>query len=270
MSMRRSFRNVLLLLLLVACNKVPISGREQVNLLSEERMMTMGAQGYQDFLKKNEKKVLPEGHPKSKLVQKVGERIKNGAREYLVQNNFKDRIDGFEWAFNVVKSDMANAFCMPGGRVVFYTGIMDIADNREELIAVVMGHEVAHAVARHGNERMSQQLMIRTGATTLSVATREQPEVTQDILMQAYGVGSRLGSLKYSRKHEAEADKMGLVFMAKAGYDPHHAVDFWKKMKASTGGQPPEFLSTHPNHDTRIQELKDFMPKAMKFYKPSE
>ncbi len=241
-----------------------------MNLLSEDRMMKMGAQGYQDFLKKNKKKVLPKDHKRTKLVRKVGKKIADGAREYLVQNNHKDRIEGFDWSFNVVGSKQANAFCMPGGKVVFYTGIMDIAENREELIAVVMGHEVAHAIARHGNERMSQQLMIRTGATTLSVATREQPEVTRDILMQAYGVSSQLGSLKYSRKHESEADKMGLVFMAKAGYDPRKAVEFWKKMQEEGGEQPPEFLSTHPNHDTRIQELKDFMPKVMKFYKEKQ
>lgn len=265
--MTRSISSIFLILFLIACTKVPISKRKQMNLLSESRMMSMSEEAYGDFLKKNKSKVLPKEHPKSEQIQEIGDRIAKGAKEYLVQNNYEDRIDGFDWQFRVVKSKTANAFCMPGGRVVFYTGIMDVAQNQDALIAVVMGHEIAHAIARHGNERMSQQLMIQTGATTLSVATREQPQVTRDILLQSYGVGTKLGSLKYSRKHESEADKMGLVFMAKAGYDPEKAVEFWQKMSEQGGEQPPEFISTHPNHDSRIQTLKDFMPKAKKFYK---
>ncbi len=237
-----------------------------MNLLSEEKMMAMSKRSYASFLKEKKEKLLPKGHPKTQQVQRIGKNIAKGAKEYLVNNGHKDRIEGFDWQFRVVKSDKANAFCMPGGRVVFYTGIMEIADNKDELIAVVMGHEVAHAIARHGNERMSQQLAIRMGASTLSVATKQQPELTQEILMQAYGVGSKLGALKYSRKHESEADKMGLVFMAKAGYDPQKAVKFWKRMSRQSSGQPPEFLSTHPNHDTRIQQLEKFMPKAMKYH----
>lgn len=268
--MSRILSTFFLTLLLLGCYKVPISKRKQMNLLSEDRMMSMGGEAYDDYLKKNKGKLLPESHPKSKKLKKVGERIAEGAKEYLVQNNYEDRIKGFEWRFRVVESKTANAFCMPGGRVVFYTGIMDVADNEEEMMAVVMGHEVAHAIARHGNERMSQQLMVQTGAGTLSVATQEQPQTTRKILLQAYGVGSKLGSLKYSRKHESEADKMGLVFMAKAGYDPENAVEFWKKMSERTEGEPPQFLSTHPNHDSRISELKEFMPKAKKFYKEGD
>ena len=237
-----------------------------MNLLSDEKMMSMSERSYASFLKEKHEKLLPKDHSKSKQIQRIGKRIAEGAREYLEKNGHEERIEGFDWQFRVLKSDKANAFCMPGGRVVFYTGIMNVARYRDELIAVVMGHEVAHAVARHGNERMSQQLAIRMGASTLSVATSQQPDLTREVLMQAYGVGSRLGALKYSRKHESEADKMGLVFMAEAGYDPRSAVKFWKKMSRQSSGTPPEFLSTHPNHDSRIQDLEGFMPKAMDHY----
>lgn len=265
--MRQSLYSVLLLLFLIACYKVPISGRKQMNLLSESNVQSMSEDAFQDFKKENRDKLLPEGHPKSKQIQKIGDAIAEGAETYLKANNHGDRVEGFEWEFRVVDAPTVNAFCMPGGKVVFYTGIMDVAKNEDGLIATVMGHEVAHAIARHGNERMSQQLAIRLGASTLSVATQQQPELTREILLQSYGVGSTLGALNYSRKHESEADKMGLVFMAKAGYDPEKAVAFWKRMSEQGGEQPPEFLSTHPAHETRIQELKDFMPKAEKFYK---
>ncbi len=238
-----------------------------MNLLSEQEVMSMSLEAYNDFLKKNDEKLLPKDHPKSKMIDEMGQRIAEGAKEYLVQNDFEERIEGFEWEFRVVDEATANAFCMPGGKVVFYTGIMEVADNQEGLIATVMGHEIAHAIGRHGNERMSQQLTIQLGAATLGAATRQQSELTRQILLQSYGIGSQLGALKYSRKHESEADKMGLVFMAKAGYNPENAVEFWERMSERSGESPPEFISTHPAHETRIQELKNFMPKAKKFYK---
>lgn len=238
-----------------------------MNLLSEQEVMSMSLEAYNDFLKKNDDKLLPKDHPKSKMIDEMGQRIAEGAKEYLVQNDFEERIEGFEWEFRVVDEGTANAFCMPGGKVVFYTGIMEVADNQEGLIATVMGHEIAHAIGRHGNERMSQQFTIQLGAATLGAATRQQSELTRQILLQSYGIGSQLGALKYSRKHESEADKMGLVFMAKAGYNPENAVEFWERMSERSGESPPEFISTHPAHETRIQELKNFMPKAKKFYK---
>lgn len=266
--MRQSLYSVLLLLFLVACYKVPISGRKQMNLLSESNVMAMSEEAYQNFKTENRKKLLSPDHAKSKKIQKIGDRVAEGAEEYLKANDHEKRVEGFEWEFRVVDESTVNAFCMPGGKVVFYTGIMDVAENKDAMLAAVMGHEVAHAIARHGNERMSQQIAIRVGASSLSMATQQQPELTREILLQSYGIGSTLGALSYSRKHESEADKMGLVFMAKAGYDPKMAVEFWKKMSEQGGEQPPEFLSTHPAHDTRIQELKDFLPKAEKFYKP--
>ena len=173
----------------------------------------------------------------------------------------------FKWEFNLVEDNTVNAWCMPGGKVVFYTGILPITKD-EKGIAVVMGHEIAHAIARHGNERMSQGLALQGGGIALSLALSDKPELTQNLFQQAYGLGGQLGMLKYSRSHDSEADKMGLVFMAMAGYDPREAVEFWKRMAAQGGQKPPEFLSTHPSDDTRIKDLEDFMPEALKYYKP--
>ena len=156
---------------------------------------------------------------------------------------------------------------MPGGRVVFYTGILPVCDNNNG-IAAVMGHEVAHAVAKHGNERMSQQMAIQGAGLSLSSVLAEQPQLTHDLALQAFGVGSQFGILAYSRKHESEADKMGLIFMAAAGYDPREAVKVWERMSAIGGEQPPEFMSTHPSHETRIFELEAFMDEALKYYQP--
>jgi len=156
---------------------------------------------------------------------------------------------------------------MPGGKVVVYTGILPVTQD-EQSLAVVMGHEIAHAIARHGNERMSQGLALQLGGAALSVALSEKPALTRNIFLQSYGIGSTLGSLAYSRNHETEADKLGLVFMAMAGYDPQVAISFWERMAASGGQAPPEILSTHPSDATRISTLREFMPQAMKYYKP--
>ena len=158
---------------------------------------------------------------------------------------------------------------MPGGKVVFYTGILPYTKD-EAGLAVVMGHEIAHAIARHGNERMSQSMLVELGGTTLSALTAEQSKTAQSLFLSAYGVGSTLGTLAYSRKHESEADKMGLVFMAMAGYDPREAPEFWKRMAKSGGQKPPEFLSTHPSDQTRINDLNNYMPKALSYYNPTQ
>jgi predicted Zn-dependent protease len=155
---------------------------------------------------------------------------------------------------------------MPGGKVAFYTAIMPICAD-ENGVAVVMGHEVAHAIANHGAERMSQQLAAQMGLSVLGAAMGQNPTMTQDIFMQAVGMGTNIGMLKFSRSHESEADHMGLIFMAMAGYDPNGAPSFWERMSAGGGGQPPEFLSTHPSHETRISDLKAWMPEALGYYK---
>jgi predicted Zn-dependent protease len=264
-----SFRSVLLLLVLLlaeACAKVPITGRRQMNLMGEGELMAMANGQYSEFLSANAP--MPDSDPRVKLVKQVGERIAAAATRYLNENNAADRVKDFAWDFNVVDDPTVNAWCMPGGKVVFYTGILPITKD-ETGLAVVMGHEVAHAIARHGNERMSQGLALQGAGMTLEVLAAQKPSVANDLFLQSFGIGSELGMLAYSRKHESEADKMGLVFMALAGYDPREAPRFWERMSAGSNGQaPPELLSTHPSDATRMQDLEAFMPEALKYYKP--
>ncbi len=252
--------------LFVACSKVPITGRKQLNLLPESQMISMSATAYSDFLSENPP--LPASNPDAQRVSKVGLKISQAVNTYLNDNGYSDIADKFKWEFHTVQDPTVNAWCMPGGRVVFYTGILPICQD-EAGIAVVMGHEVAHAVAKHGNERMSQQMGIQAAGMTLDVLLQQEPQLTRDLLLQSYGIGTGLGSLAFSRKHESEADKLGLVFMAMAGYDPREAPDFWTRMsQQGGGGAPPELLSTHPSDETRIEDLNKYMPKALKYYKP--
>jgi len=255
----------LLAIMLISCSKVPITGRRQLNLLSESQMIGMSLQSYDEFLKTNTK--VDVSDPRTQMVKRVGEKISVAVETFLKKENQSKRIDGFKWEFNLVDDKLVNAWCMPGGKVVIYTGILPIAEN-EEGLAVVMGHEVAHAIARHGNERMSQQLAIQSGGLTLSVLLMQKPALTQDLFYQAYGIGSSLGSLAYSRKHESEADKLGLVFMALAGYNPDVTPGFWERMSDMGGDKPPELLSTHPSDETRISDIKAFLPEARKYYNP--
>jgi len=254
-----------LLLLFVACSKVPVTGRKQLNLLSESEMIAMSAQAYDEFL--NENDPLPDYNEDAQLVRSVGERISTAVEEYLNNNGYHKMTKNFNWKFNTVENDMVNAWCMPGGKVVFYTGILPICQD-EAGIAVVMGHEIAHAVAKHGNERMSQAIGIQAAGVTLDVMTQEQPQQTRELLLQSYGIGAGVGSLAFSRSHETEADKMGLIFMALAGYDPREAPEFWKRMSEVGGQKPPEFLSTHPSDETRINDLNQYMDEALKYYQP--
>jgi len=247
-----------------SCSKVPITGRRQVNLLPESILTEMSFTNYSQFL--NENKPVSKSDPQAKKVEAIGRKISRSVSKYMKQNDQSSRLKNFAWEFNLVKDDVPNAWCMPGGKVVVYTGILPLTLDDEGL-ACVMGHEVAHAVARHGNERLSQQLMITFGAIGLDIALKEKPEKTKELFMLAYGVGSQLGSLAYSRSHESEADKMGMIFMAMSGYDPAKAIKFWQRMAANGGHNTPEFLSTHPSHKTRIAELKKFLPEARKYYK---
>lgn len=252
-------------LLIWGCAKVPITGRHQLNLLPASQMMEMSATEYSKFL--NEHPPLPASDPRAQQVEKVGKRISAAVNTYLNQHGYKELAGEFKWTFHTVEDKTVNAWCMPGGRVVFYTGILPICED-EAGIAVVMGHEISHAVARHGNERMSQQIGIQAAGTTLDILLQKQPQLTHDLLLQSYGIGTGLGVLAFSRQDESEADQMGLVFMAMAGYDPRTAPDFWKRMAALGGDKPPEFLSTHPADDTRIKDIEAYMPKALKYYNP--
>lgn len=255
-----------LLLAAFACAKVPITGRRQMNLLPESQLMGMSLTAYQDFLRDNPP--MPASAPQVAQVRRIGDRLAKAAGDYLQQAGASSRVEGFQWEFNVVDDPTINAWCMPGGKVVVYTGILPVTKDDAGL-AVVMGHEIAHAIARHGNERMSQAIAIQGAGMTLDVLTAQKPGLARDIFLQSYGIGSTLGMLAYSRNHETEADKMGLVFMAMAGYDPRTAPAFWERMSAMSGGaKPPELLSTHPHDATRIRDLNAYMDEALKYYKP--
>jgi predicted Zn-dependent protease len=232
-------------------------------MLPESQLMSMSLTQYKSFL--NENKTIANSDD-AQMVKSVGNKIAAAAESYLKRHGQGKRVKDFNWEFNLVEDNTVNAWCMPGGKVVFYTGILPITKD-EAGLAVVMGHEIAHAIARHGNERMSQGLALQGGGIVLGVALSDKPQLTQSIFQQAYGLGGQLGMLKYSRMHETESDKLGLVFMALAGYDPREAPDFWKRMSANGGTKPPEFLSTHPHDETRIKDLNDFMPQALKYYK---
>ncbi len=261
--MRKTFATWLALVLLIGCSTVPISGRRQMNLYSESTMIEMSVTAYQEFLTESE--VLGDYNSQAKLVKDVGEKIAEAVEKYMRDINQKKRIAGFVWEFNLVDDPTVNAWCMPGGKVVFYTGIMPVCKD-ETGLAVVMGHEIAHAVARHGNERMSQGVLVYGAGTTLDILTNEKPGLARDILLQSYGIGSTLGTLAFSRNHESEADKLGMVFMAMAGYNPREAAEFWTRMSEVGGQAPPELLSTHPSNERRIQDINEFLPEALLYY----
>lgn len=227
-------------------------------------MMEMGQSGYTSFLKEN-----PAVNPPTRAsaeVTEVGLRISRAVEKYMKDNGLSKKIEGYKWEFNVVDSPEINAWCMPGGKVVVYTGILPLTKDAAGL-AVVMGHEIAHAIADHGNERMSQQLSIQAAGVGLDIYMQQKPQQTRDIFMTSFGVGSQLGMLAYSRTHELEADKLGLVFMAMAGYNPERAVSFWQEMsKAGDGNKPPELLSTHPSDERRIAQIQSFLPEAKKYF----
>ncbi len=257
---------VLLGVMLLSCSTVPITGRRQIHLIPAATILSMSAQQYQEFLSTNP---VITGTPEAQMVQRVGQRIRSGVEAYFAQKGLSSELKGFNWEFNLVDSDQVNAWAMPGGKIVFYKGILPYTQD-ETGLAVVMGHEIGHVVARHGNERMSQQLALQMGGMALSLALENEPEKTQAIALTAFGVGSQVfGILPYSRLHEYEADRLGAIFMAMGGFDPTKAAEFWTCMSQSHGGQaPPEFLSTHPSDANRIQELRKVQDEALQYFRP--
>lgn len=252
---------------IVACYKNPVTGRRSVNLVDEGTMRSMATQQYATFLGQNPP--ITNGSGNEEMVKRVGDRIAKAVHDYLASRNELNLIDGYQWEFNLVNNNEANAWCMPGGKVVVYTGMMPLVKD-ENGLAVVLGHEISHALARHGNERMSQQLLAQLGGTALSVAVSSKPSETQAIFNNVYNVTSQGSLLAYSRTQESEADHSGLILMAYAGYDPTSAVAFWTRMAAASSNaqKPPVFLSTHPSDAKRIQQIKDWLPEAMKVYRP--
>jgi len=249
---------------LVACSTVPITGRKQLDLVPNSTMLSTSFQEYDKFLGEHK---LSTNQEQTQMVKRVGTSIQKAVEQYFQQKNLSNQLNGYAWEFNLVESEEVNAWCMPGGKVVVYTGILPITRD-EAGLATVMGHEIAHAVARHGNERMSQGLLTQMGGMALAVALEQNPSQTSQLWMAVYGMGSQVGILlPYSRLHESEADHLGLIFMAMAGYDPNKAVEFWQRMSQMKGGQaPPEFLSTHPSDETRIRKIREFLPEAMQYY----
>jgi len=250
--------------LFLSCSTVPLTGRSQLNFIPESTMFSMSFQEYDEFLKTNK---LSKNENQIQMVKRVGRKIQRAVEQFF-QENLSRELENYKWEFNLVESPDVNAWCMPGGKVVVYTGILPIAQDDTGL-AVVMGHEIAHAIAEHGNERMSQALVAQMGGMALSTAIDEEPEKTKQMWMTVFGVGAQYGvMLPYGRLQESEADRLGLIFMAMAGYDPNRAVTFWEKMAQEKDGQaPPEFLSTHPSDETRIKKIKETIPEAMRYYK---
>ena len=251
-------------LVIAACQTVPVTGREQLDLVSSDQVLAMSSQAYRDFMSQH--KVVQRTQAADQ-VTRVGKKIQRSVEEYFATQNMSERLSGYQWEFNLVDDPQANAFALPGGKVVVFTGILPITENDPGL-AVVLGHEVAHAVARHGNERMSQALLAQMGGVALGVALSQKTEQTQQLFMTAFGLGTQIGVLlPYGRLQESEADHLGLIFMAMAGYDPTTAIAFWQRMEKQQKGSPPQFLSTHPSSTTRIEDIKALIPEAMKYKK---
>lgn len=255
-------------LIIFSCSTVPLTNRKQLAMIPQGELLAMSFAQYDAFLDSTN---VSSNQDQVDMVKRVGRNIEGAVVQYLYDNNHAELLEGFNWEFNLVEDNQANAWCMPGGKVVVYTGILPITQD-ENGLAVVMGHEIAHAIADHGNERMSQGMIQQYGGVALSVALQNKPAETQALWMTAYGVGSYYGALlPYSRLHESEADHLGLIFMSIAGYNPEASVPFWQRMSAASGGQaPPEFMSTHPSSDTRISNLQKWMPEALRYYNKSD
>jgi len=252
------------LFLIIACATVPLTGRKGLRIIPDSQLISLSFKQYSDVLHQSKLSNDPE---KVQMVERVGERIARSCEEFLRESKLESDIKNYKWEFNLIEDDKTvNAWCMPGGKVAVYTGILPLTQDDTGL-AVVMGHEVAHAMAKHGNERMSQALLVQLGGAGLSVALANHPNQTQQIFLGVYGVTANVGvMLPYSRLHESEADRIGLILMAKAGYDPREAVPFWQRMNKKGGSKPPEFLSTHPAPETRIKDIQAHIPEAMKYY----
>lgn len=241
-----------------SCATNPFTGKKTMALVSNDSLFPAAFQQYNQFLTENK---VVTGTKNADMIQRVGERISIAAERWLNANGYQGYLNDYKWEYKLVDDKTVNAWCMPGGKIVFYTGILEVAEN-ETAVAVIMGHEVAHALANHGQQRMSAAYVQQGIALAGNVAI--QDEQTRNIFNQSYGIGSNvLGMLPFSRSHETEADRIGLILTALAGYNPDEGAELWKRMAAKSGGQaPPEFLSSHPANETRIRELQQLAPKA--------
>jgi predicted Zn-dependent protease len=258
----------LLLAILISCATVPITGRRQLAFIPTQQLLSMSYQTYDQYLQ--QAKVSPDPQ-QTAMINRVGNNIRQAVEEFLHAESEGDTLRGYEWEFTLVEDETANAFVLPGGKVVVHTGLLPVAQDDCGL-AVVMGHEIAHAIAGHGNERMSQALTLQMGGMALSQALSSYPQQTQQLFLAAFGAGAQLGILlPYGRLQESEADHLGLIFMAMAGYDPQTAIPFWERMlEQEQRAAPPEFLSTHPAGDRRIEDIRELLPEIMPYYRRPE
>ncbi len=269
MGIRSLLLSVTVAIIFIACTTNAITGRKQLSLVSESQLQSMAQTEYRQFLSQN-RVVSASSSRDADMVRRVGARIASAITSYYTQQGLGNEVADYQWEYNLVDSKEVNAWCMPGGKIVVYTGLLPITQN-EAALAVVVGHEVAHAIARHGSERMSNGLLQQMGGMALSVALSNKPAATQNLFMQAYGVGSNVfGMLPHSRNQELEADKLGLRYTALAGYNPREAIPLWQRMQQAGGGnKPPEFLSTHPAEQSRIRALQQIMDETVKnYYRP--
>lgn len=269
MVMRHSFLWGLLPVSLVflSCKTVPVTGRKQLNLVPNSLITTMSFSAYDSVVRVSP--TLGAYDERAQMVTRVGSKIQLAVETYMQQNNMSKELKNFKWEFNTINENIINAWCMPGGKVVVYTGLLPVTQN-ETALAVVMGHEIAHAIARHGNERMSESLLINLGGLVLEEALKNKKQETQFLFLGLYMIGSNLAlALPNSRMQESEADKLGLIFMSMAGYDPAEAIPFWQRMASVNKNKTPEFLSTHPSDETRIRKLSALVPEIKSaYYKP--
>ena len=253
-------------ILSTGCTVVPLTGRQQISIVPQSDLVQAAGESYEELLREHGP---PSDAAAAATVSRVGTAVAAAAEAFLVDEGLRSQLEYYDWEFALIEDDeTANAFCMSGGKIAVYSGILPIAGGDDGL-AVIIAHEVAHAIANHGGERMSQLLIAELGGMALASAIEEKPEQTRSLLMLAYGVGANVGVLlPYSRRHESEADRIGLTLMARAGYDPNAAIPFWMRMSDSPGARPPEFLSTHPVPASRIEDIRRYLPEALKHYRP--
>lgn len=249
----------LIFLILIGCSTVPITNRQRINVVSDAEILPVSFAQYEGFLKENG---ISSNTKKTEEIKAIGERMSKSVDQFMRVNGMVKEADSYRWEFNLIEDEVVNAWCMPGGKVVFYTGILPICKNTDG-IAAVMGHEIAHAFAKHGQERLTSAYGQQLGGVAVALGTSGSSEEEKIMWNALYGVGSQVGMLAYSRLHENEADKLGMVFMIMAGYNPEEAIKVWIRMSEKVGGKsPPEFLSTHPSNETRVKNLRAYLPEA--------
>lgn len=251
-------------LVLQSCGSVPFTGRRQLQLVSDEEVIALSLQQYQDFMRTAP---VEKGTTNAQMVSRIGNRIANAVKTFYTNNGYASELDNYTWEFSLVKNNSVNAFAMPGGKVVIYTGLLPVTQS-EDALAVVIGHEIAHVIARHSSERMSQQVALQYGGA-IAGGLLGNSKATKQLGNAVFGLGAQYGvMMPYARKQEYEADEIGLILMAMAGYNPQVAVPFWTRMsQSSSGGQVPEFLSTHPTDSKRIARMESIMPNVLQHYK---